>query len=107
MEKGKEESEELAEAFTGVGTMVNSADFNGIESDNGIIKISEFIEKENFGSRTINYRLRDWLISRQRYWGTPIPIIHCEKCGEVPVPESQLPVELPYKLNLSMMVVRH
>ena len=99
LEKGKEESEELTAAYTGVGIMVNSADFNGIPSDEGIIKISEFIEKEKFGTRTINYRLRDWLISRQRYWGTPIPIIYCEKCGEVPVPEPQLPVELPYEVE--------
>lgn len=99
LEKGKDESEELEEAFTGIGTMVNSEQFNGLQSDECIEKISEFVKDKNFGSKTINYRLRDWLISRQRYWGTPIPIIYCEKCGEVPVPESELPVELPYEVE--------
>ena len=99
LEKGKEEAEELEEAFTGIGTMVNSDQFNGLDSDECIEKISEYVKEQNIGSKTINYRLRDWLISRQRYWGTPIPIIYCEKCGEVPVPESELPVELPYEVE--------
>ena len=99
LEDGKSAEEELTEAFTEVGTMINSAQFNGLKSDEGKTKIISWLEEKGFGKKTINYRLRDWLISRQRYWGTPIPIIYCEKCGEVPVPENQLPVELPYDVN--------
>ena len=99
LEDGKDAHEELTEAFTEIGTMINSDQFNGMRSDEGKTKIIEWLEKEGFGKRTINYRLRDWLISRQRYWGTPIPIVYCEKCGEVPVPEDQLPVELPYDVD--------
>lgn len=99
LQDGTNETDELAEAFTEVGTMINSGKYSGLRSDEGIIKISEDLEKQGIGRRTVNYRLRDWLISRQRYWGTPIPIIHCEKCGEVPVPEDQLPVVLPYNVN--------
>lgn len=83
------------EAFTEEGTMTNSGDFTGMRSSEAIIKISDYIEKMNSGSRTVHYRIRDWLVSRQRYWGAPIPMIHCEKCGVVPVPEEQLPVLLP------------
>jgi len=99
LQDGTNETDELAEAFTEVGTMINSGKYSGLRSDEGIIKISEDLEKQGIGRRTVNYRLRDWLISRQRYWGTPIPIIHCENCGEVPVPEDQLPVVLPYNVN--------
>jgi len=99
LQDGTNETDELVEAFTEVGTMINSGKYSGLRSDEGIIKISEDLEKQGIGRRTVNYRLRDWLISRQRYWGTPIPIIHCEKCGEVPVPEDQLPVVLPYNVN--------
>ena len=99
LEEGTHENDELEKAFTGVGTMINSGEFNGMKSDEGIEKVSEYLEQHHVGHRTINYRLRDWLISRQRYWGTPIPIIHCEKCGEVPVPEKDLPVELPYEVE--------
>ncbi len=99
LEEGTHENDELKSAFTGVGTMINSGEFNGIRSDEGIEKVSAYLEHQHLGHRTINYRLRDWLISRQRYWGTPIPIIHCEKCGEVPVPEKDLPVELPYEVE--------
>ncbi len=87
---------ELKEAYTEVGTMVNSGKYDGINSDDGIEKITDDLQAEGLGRRKTNYRLRDWLISRQRYWGTPIPIIYCDKCGEVPVPEDQLPVVLPY-----------
>ncbi|MBI2830900.1 MAG: leucine--tRNA ligase [Chloroflexi bacterium] len=86
---------ELVEAYIEEGTMVNSGKFNGLPSKQGIDAVSEFLEKNNWGKRTIRYRLRDWLISRQRYWGAPIPIIYCPKCGTVPVPEKDLPVLLP------------
>ena len=89
-------ADELKEAYTEVGTMVNSGKYDGLNSDDGIEKITDDLQEQCVGRRKINYRLRDWLISRQRYWGTPIPIIYCDKCGEVPVPEDQLPVELPY-----------
>ncbi|MDP2302035.1 MAG: leucine--tRNA ligase [Ignavibacteria bacterium] len=99
LQEGTEETDELKEAFTEVGTMVNSAQFNGLRSDEGKSSIIKFLEENNTGKSKINFRLRDWLISRQRYWGTPIPIIHCPNCGEVPVPEDQLPVELPYDVE--------
>ena len=78
-----------------VGTLVNSAQFSGLEVAEGKAKIADYVEAKGFGKRTVNYRLRDWGISRQRYWGTPIPIIYCKACGIVPVPERDLPVELP------------
>ncbi|MBE0480128.1 MAG: leucine--tRNA ligase [Dehalococcoidia bacterium] len=86
---------EFAEAYTGSGTMVNSGRFDGMPSEQGMEAISDYIEEKAFGKRTVSYRLRDWLISRQRYWGAPIPIIYCPKCGTVPVPASDLPVLLP------------
>lgn len=88
--------DELKEAYTEIGTMINSGKYNGLQSDDGIEKITDDLQVQGLGRRKTNYRLRDWLISRQRYWGTPIPIIYCDKCGEVPVPEDQLPVVLPY-----------
>jgi leucyl-tRNA synthetase len=99
LQEGTEETDELKEAFTEIGTMVNSAQFNGLRSDEGKASIIKSLEENNTGKSKINFRLRDWLISRQRYWGTPIPIIHCPNCGEVPVPEDQLPVELPYDVE--------
>jgi len=87
--------EELAEAYTGPGTMVNSGQFNGLYSDDGYEAIAGYLEGEGLGERKVVYRLRDWLISRQRYWGAPIPVVHCQKCGIVPVPEEDLPVLLP------------
>jgi leucyl-tRNA synthetase len=87
---------DLPEAYTGEGTMVNSGQFNGLPSPEGARKIAEYMQQTGIGEVKVNYRLRDWLISRQRYWGAPIPIVHCRKCGEVPVPEDQLPVGLPY-----------
>ncbi|MBU0557999.1 MAG: leucine--tRNA ligase, partial [Bacteroidetes bacterium] len=101
LEDGKNLEEELESAFTEIGMMVNSGQFNGLKSDDGIIKISEFLEANDLGFRKVNYRLRDWLISRQRYWGTPIPIVYCESCGEVPIPENELPVELPYNVDFT------
>jgi leucyl-tRNA synthetase len=99
LQDGTNESDELKSAFTEVGTMINSGIFNGLRSDEGIQKVIEYLEQNGLGKRKINYRLRDWLISRQRYWGTPIPIIHCPDCGEVPVDEKDLPVELPYDVD--------
>ena len=82
-------------AFTDEGILINSEKFNGIQSKEAIEKISEHLESKRIGKRVVNYKLRDWLISRQRYWGAPIPIVYCEKCGAVPVPEKELPVVLP------------
>ncbi len=87
--------EEMTDAYTEEGIMVNSGEFNGLPSPEGIIKVSEAVEKLGVGKRTVNYKLRDWLVSRQRYWGAPVPIVHCEHCGLVPVDEKDLPVLLP------------
>jgi leucyl-tRNA synthetase len=87
--------EPLEEAYLREGVMVNSAQFDGLPNNEGQEAIADYVETQRRGKRTVSYRVRDWLISRQRYWGTPIPIIHCEKCGAVPVPEEQLPVLLP------------
>jgi leucyl-tRNA synthetase len=102
LQDGTNENDELKSAFTEVGTMVNSGQFNGLISDYGIPKIIKYLEENNYGKGKINYRLRDWLISRQRYWGTPIPIIHCPKCGEVPIDENELPVVLPYDVDFKL-----
>lgn len=91
-------SEEL---FTEDGTMENSGEFNGLTSEEGRAAVVKKLESMSLGSGKVNYRLRDWLVSRQRYWGTPIPIVHCKHCGIVPVPESQLPVELPYNVEFA------
>jgi leucyl-tRNA synthetase len=85
----------LAEPYIGEGRMVNSGPYDGLTSEEGWQRIADDLEAKGTGKRAVNYRLRDWLISRQRYWGTPIPIIHCAACGTVPVPEEQLPVTLP------------
>ncbi len=87
--------EELVSAYTGLGTMVNSGQFNGLSNEEGSEAICDFVERKGYGKRATIYRLRDWLISRQRYWGAPIPIVYCEKCGIIPVPEKDLPVLLP------------
>jgi leucyl-tRNA synthetase len=87
--------EELSEAFLGKGELVNSGPFNGIQSDKGIQSIADHIEEKDWGKRTVSYRMRDWLISRQRYWGTPIPVVYCDNCGVRPILESNLPVLLP------------
>ncbi|KRQ86010.1 Leucine--tRNA ligase [Caloramator mitchellensis] len=77
------------------GYMINSGNFNGMKNTDAYEKIVDYIAENKFGEKKINFRLRDWLISRQRYWGAPIPIVYCEHCGEIPVPEEQLPVLLP------------
>ena len=86
---------ELDEAYAGEGTMVNSGPFDGTPSEEGKEMVTAWLEERGAGRAAVAYRLRDWLISRQRYWGTPIPIIYCEECGTVPVPEEDLPVLLP------------
>ncbi|MBM7509942.1 leucyl-tRNA synthetase [Nocardioides salarius] len=96
VDTGEPNPEETYEATTGDGTYVNSGPLDGLgDKAAGIARIIEQLEERGTGTGTVNFRLRDWLLSRQRYWGAPIPIIHCEACGEVPVPEDQLPVELP------------
>jgi len=89
----------LKEAYTGDGIMVNSGRFDGLSSNKGITEVTEYLSQQGLGKFEVNYKLRDWLISRQRYWGAPIPIIYCQKCGEVPVPEDALPVILPYNVD--------
>lgn len=91
----------MTEAYKDDGTMIHSGEFDGLFGEEGRRKISEYLEKKKIGKRAINYRLRDWGISRQRYWGTPIPIIFCDACGLVPVPYDQLPVKLPLEVQLS------
>jgi leucyl-tRNA synthetase len=90
---------DLKQAYTDEGTLVNSNRFNGLNSKKAIEEISIYIENKKLGKKTINFRLKDWLISRQRYWGTPIPIIYCDKCGVVPVSEKDLPIILPEKVK--------
>ncbi|HWQ61094.1 MAG TPA: leucine--tRNA ligase, partial [Negativicutes bacterium] len=82
-------------AYDGPGKMVNSGEFDGLDSEAGKVAVADWLEKRKIGKRRVTYRLRDWLISRQRYWGAPIPIIYCDKCGVVPVPKKDLPVLLP------------
>ncbi|MSQ31654.1 MAG: leucine--tRNA ligase [Dehalococcoidia bacterium] len=86
----------MTEAYEDDGIMVNSGQFNGLSNTASKDAVAKFAEERRIGKRTVTYRLRDWLVSRQRYWGTPIPMIYCAKCGIVPVPESDLPIELPY-----------
>ena len=94
--KDGKEIENMTEAYTeAVGTMINSGEWNGMESSVLKKEAPHIIEEKGFGRATVNYKLRDWVFSRQRYWGEPIPIIHCHDCGPVPVPEDQLPLLLP------------
>jgi len=91
---------DLEEAYIEPGVMVNSGSFDGLPSEEGKNAVSDYLEEKGWGKRTITYKLRDWLISRQRYWGAPIPMIYCPQCGIVPVPESDLPVLLPENAEL-------
>ena len=88
-------------AYEDVGTMVNSGEFSGLPSEIGKIKVIEYAETRGVGKRQVNYRLRDWGISRQRYWGAPIPVIYCGKCGILAVPDNELPVELPMDVEFT------
>lgn len=87
------------EAYTDDGILFDSGEFSGMHNRDALPEMMDFLEKKKFGKKTVNYKLRDWLISRQRYWGAPIPIVYCEKCGEVPVPEKDLPVKLPMRVD--------
>ena len=91
----------MTEAYTGEGAMVNSGAFNGLTNTEGMKRVTERLCGQGLGDFKVTYRLRDWLISRQRYWGAPIPIVYCDGCGAVPVPEKDLPVELPLEVEFS------
>lgn len=94
-----EEVKELTEAYTEDGTHINSEFLNGLNKEDAINKMLEFLEKNHCGKKTTNYKLQDWIFSRQRFWGEPIPMIYCDDCGWVPVPEEDLPVKLPKVAN--------
>jgi len=102
VETGEEDPNETGIATVGEGSLINSGELNGLSKSDAITKIIHVLADRKLGKAAKNYRLRDWLISRQRFWGTPIPIIHCESCGEVAVPEEQLPVELPSAQGLDL-----
>ena len=102
VDTGEGDPAETGVPTTGDGVMVNSGELNGLNKTEAIAKIVELLAADGKGKSAKNFRLRDWLISRQRYWGTPIPIIHCDACGEVPVPEDQLPIELPSAEGLDL-----
>ncbi len=102
IDTGLEDPNTSGVATDGDGKVINSGSITGLGKDEAIAKIISELESKKLGKATKNYRLRDWLISRQRFWGTPIPIIHCDSCGLVPVPESQLPVELPDAKGLDL-----
>jgi leucyl-tRNA synthetase len=94
------DEEDMTEAYVDEGILVNSGPFNGQRNLDALDGIADYLESKGLGYKTVNYRLRDWGISRQRYWGAPIPILYCERCGVVPVPEEDLPVVLPLDLDM-------
>ena len=96
-----ETADDMSEAWVEEGLLVNSQQFDGTPNQDAKKKITEWMAGKNIGKATVNYRLRDWGISRQRYWGMPIPLVHCDKCGAVPVPDSQLPVKLPTEVEIT------
>ena len=102
VETGEEDPNETGIATTGDGKLINSGPLNGLSKDEAITAINKQLEADGLGKSARNYRLRDWLVSRQRYWGTPIPIVHCDKCGEVAVPDSELPLLLPDAKGLDL-----
>ncbi len=97
------QAQTMTEAYEGDGISVNSGPFNGLKSAEAREAIAGHLEEKGIGGKRINYRLRDWGISRQRYWGAPIPIVYCDRCGTVPVPEKDLPVVLPYDVEVTGM----
>jgi leucyl-tRNA synthetase len=99
--KAQNEESEIEEAFTEYGVLVNSAEWNSKSSEDAMREMTKFAQKKKFGEPAVTYRLRDWGVSRQRFWGAPIPIVYCENCGVVPVPYEQLPVELPESAPLT------
>ncbi|HEX5016315.1 MAG TPA: leucine--tRNA ligase, partial [Actinomycetes bacterium] len=99
---GEDDPASTGQATTGDGELMNSGPLNGLRKEAAIEKIIEILRENKHGDAAVNYRLRDWLISRQRYWGTPIPIVYCPDCGEVPVPDDQLPITLPPSAGLDM-----
>jgi leucyl-tRNA synthetase len=102
VDTGEEDPSETGIATTGDGKIINSGALNGLSKADAIAAINKQLEADGLGKSARNYRLRDWLVSRQRYWGTPIPIVHCEKCGEVAVPDSELPLLLPDAKGLDL-----
>jgi leucyl-tRNA synthetase len=99
LDTGEEDPAVSGTATAGEGTLINSGDLDGLPKTEAIPAAIAMLEKQGTGEKFVNFRLRDWLLSRQRFWGTPIPIIHCPSCGEVPVPDEQLPVTLPSDLR--------
>ena len=99
-EDEKLDSAGMHEAYVGEGSMVNSGQFDGLANRKAMQGIADYLEKHNLGRPTVSFRIRDWGISRQRYWGAPIPVVHCDSCGVVPVPEGDLPVILPEEVDM-------